>query len=157
MKAKLTALHSLHELMGREDIFTQLDPSGSGSISRDEMSRAAEQVGRELSELELEELMSCLEQDGEGNVVYDEFVQVRRLKGQLRSREAECTELHAELTAQKQARAALERSLASATASLSRMKSEKASWRTRAVSREVRFLTEIVDDFRRFVDEIWRF
>ena len=136
LKAKLTALHSLHELMGREDIFTQLDPSGSGSISRDEMSRAAEQVGRELSELELEELMSCLEQDGEGNVVYDEFVQVRRLKGQLRSREAECTELHAELTAQKQARAALERSLASATASLSRMKSEKASWRTRAVSRE---------------------
>ena len=136
LKAKLTALHSLHELMGREDIFTQLDPSGSGAISRDEMRAAALKLGRELSELELEELMSCLEQDGEGNVVYDEFVQVRRLKGQLRSRDAECTDLHAELSAQKQARAALERSLSSATASLSRMKSEKASWRTRAVSRE---------------------
>ena len=54
-------------------IFHEFDQDGNGVISRDELQTVFAELGRYLSEEEVEEIIASIDQDGTGNINYEEF------------------------------------------------------------------------------------
>jgi calcium-dependent protein kinase len=64
------------EIEGLRKIFKQLDADGNGKISKDELQRGfQESIGSILGELEMKALMKSIDQDNNGYIEYEEFIQ----------------------------------------------------------------------------------
>merc|ERR1712124_37224 len=61
------------ELQKIRDTFDAIDSDGSGTLDRDEIQRAAQQLGRIFIGNDLDEAMSQMDLDGNGEVDYPEF------------------------------------------------------------------------------------
>jgi calmodulin len=54
-------------------LFQEADGDESGSLDRDEIATLARNLGRPLSDAELEEAMTAMDDDGNGTVEFEEF------------------------------------------------------------------------------------
>ena len=50
-----------------------MDKNGDGSLSKDEFDHALRELGRELSEQELEKILNRIDVNGDGEITYEEF------------------------------------------------------------------------------------
>ena len=55
--------------------FDSLDSDGSGTLTRTEIGTLAKQMGKQMSEKELDKCMNMMDIDGNGSVEYDEFAE----------------------------------------------------------------------------------
>ena len=55
------------------ELFTRIDKDGSGSLEREEIALMSLELGKPLSEPELDEAMAEMDADGSGEVDFDEF------------------------------------------------------------------------------------
>ena len=57
-----------------QSVFSHFDKSGDGKISRDELKLALRQLGRRLTDEQMEDIMQQMDEDGSGSVNLREFV-----------------------------------------------------------------------------------
>ena len=62
------------ELQEYKDIFSFFDRDGGGSITSVELGQVMRTLGWDPSEIELQELISQIDQDGNGVITFNEFV-----------------------------------------------------------------------------------
>eukprot|EP01046_Picozoa_sp_COSAG06_P102124 COSAG06_NODE_48280_length_333_cov_0.858974_1_plen_96_part_01 len=55
-------------------LFDEIDADGGGSLDRGEVARMAEKMGAAMSEHELDAAMAEMDEDGSGDVSFDELV-----------------------------------------------------------------------------------
>ena len=75
-EAQLTALHALKQLTGSAQaatILERFDSNRDGRITQAELQDGLRQLGEQLSDAEMAELMSFVDQDGSGAVEYGEY------------------------------------------------------------------------------------
>ena len=76
------ALHLLQKLMSRPDgaeLFVEFDIDGDGTVSREELKLGYAKLGEDLSEDDLDAIMSLVDRDGDGEMDYNEFVQMGKM------------------------------------------------------------------------------
>lgn len=50
-----------------------MDKNGDGSLTKDEFDKALRELGRELSEQELDAVLGRIDSNGDGQITYEEF------------------------------------------------------------------------------------
>ena len=73
-KIQATERMSKAELQEYKDIFSFFDRDGGGSITSVELGQVMRTLGWDPSEIELQELISEIDQDGNGVITFNEFV-----------------------------------------------------------------------------------
>ena len=76
------ALHLLQKLMCRPDgaqLFSEFDTDGDGTVSKEELREGFAKIGEHLSEEDMDAIMGLVDQDGDGTIGYDEFVQMGKM------------------------------------------------------------------------------
>ena len=99
-EAKLGAVHCLQKLtssMDASEIFQQFDADADGTVSKEEMRLGLAQMGEELGEDELGELMELVDVDGDGSIDYTELVRLGQMQESLLKNEAELQRCSAEI------------------------------------------------------------
>ena len=74
-----SAARQLHELLRERGIdldaaFSSLDADGSGSVTHREFKDGLRDLGIELPHAQMKELLATFDEDGDGEIDYDEFV-----------------------------------------------------------------------------------
>ncbi|CAH0002356.1 unnamed protein product [Clonostachys byssicola] len=64
------------------DAFNVFDRDGTGTISRDELKNVMKSIGEHLTEDELDEMLKLADENGDGQIDYDEFVKIMGHGGQ---------------------------------------------------------------------------
>ena len=59
-----------------KEVFTVFDQDGSGTISRQELRAALSMLGEKLTDEEVEEAIKFADTSGDGEIEYDEFIQL---------------------------------------------------------------------------------
>ena len=88
LDGSMRALSLIQKLMGRADgaeIFAEFDTDGDGSISREELRLGFKKLGEELSESDLDAIMTLVDADGDGSMNYAEFVQTGKMTNEVAS------------------------------------------------------------------------
>ena len=62
------------------DAFERIDKDGSGSLSPDELREVMHELGEDMNEKELEEMIQEADHDGDGEIDYDEFTSMMRAR-----------------------------------------------------------------------------
>ena len=68
--------------MGRPDgaeLFVEFDIDGDGTVSREELKLGYAKLGEDMSEDDLDAIMSLVDRDGDGEMDYNEFVQMGKM------------------------------------------------------------------------------
>ena len=82
LDGSVRALHCIQKLMGRPDgadIFQEFDTDGDGQISREELRAGFAKIGEELSEADIDAIMTLADTDGDGTIDTNEFVQMGKM------------------------------------------------------------------------------
>ena len=82
LEGSMRALHLLQKLMSRSDsvdIFAEFDTDGDGEISREELQAGFAKMGEQLSETEVDAVMSLVDSDGDGSIDSKEFTQMGKI------------------------------------------------------------------------------
>eukprot|EP01043_Picozoa_sp_COSAG02_P091259 COSAG02_NODE_28002_length_598_cov_1.050100_1_plen_198_part_11 len=88
-EAQVHAMYCLNKLMSHQhalEIFSRLDTSGDGRIDASELHSGLCEMGEVLNEVEMEELMSFVDEDGDGTVAYEELAKVGRIASELQKK-----------------------------------------------------------------------
>ena len=106
-EAKANALHCLNQLMVRADaaeVFRTFDSDGNGTLSRDELQQGFAHMGlKALNEMEMDVVMSIVDQNGDGSADYREIAKVGEIQEELQRREAAmASELEQQLASAKE-------------------------------------------------------
>ena len=74
----ITILHAMFGYIYREAAmracFQGFDKNGDGTIDRHELQAVWKEMGKHLSEVELDRLMKMVDKDNSGSVDYEEFI-----------------------------------------------------------------------------------
>jgi hypothetical protein len=87
------------------DLFNKIDTDGSGYLDRDEIAQLSIELGKPLSEAELDDAMLSMDADGSGEVDLEEFVgwfEAMKAAGKMPSWGAALAELQAKMRAEKE-------------------------------------------------------
>ncbi len=88
-EAQVHAMYCLNTLMTHPnalEIFCRLDTSGDGRLDASELHIGLREMGEVLTEVEMEELMSFVDEDGDGTIVYEELAKVGRIASELQKK-----------------------------------------------------------------------
>ncbi len=88
-EAQVHAMYCLNKLMSHQhalEIFSRLDTTGDGRLDASELRSGLCEMGEVLNEMELEELMSFVDEDGDGTVAYEELAKVGQMASELQKK-----------------------------------------------------------------------
>lgn len=89
-EAQVHAMYCLNTLITHPralEIFTRLDTSSCGRLDASGLCEGLREIGEVLTEVELEELMSFVDEDGHGSVAYAELAKVGQMAAELQQKE----------------------------------------------------------------------